>query len=178
MSMLEKTGTMWIVRGVASVAFGILAAVWPGASIAALVLLYGVYALVDGAFLLGFAFRQPGSKARYIIFGLISIGAGVITFMYPGLTALSLYVLIGAWAISSGIAELAIAVAMRGAETSVAGLVLAGVLSILCGIALFALPLAGILALIGLVVAYAIVNGIVLISAGVRLRHERPLSAM
>jgi len=51
----------------------------------------------------------------------------------------------------------------------VGGLVLAGVLSFACGIALLALPLAGMVALVGLIAAYAIVNGAVLITAGVRI---------
>jgi uncharacterized membrane protein HdeD (DUF308 family) len=175
--MLERTGTTWIVRGIASVLFGVLAIIWPGVSIAILMLLFGVYALVDGLFLLGFASQKRGPKARYVVFGLISIAAGVIAFAYPGLTALSLYVLIGIWAIVSGIAELGIAIAARSADISVGSLVLVGMFSILCGIALFALPLAGVLALLGLVVVYAIAKGIVLISAGVAL-HNRPLSAM
>jgi len=176
-TMLERTGTTWIVRGIASVLFGVLAVVWPGVSIAVMVLLFGLYALVDGLFLLGFASQKQGPEARYVAFGLISIAAGVIAFAYPGITALSLYVLIGAWAIVSGIAELGIAIAAKSADMSAGSLVLVGVFSILCGIILFALPLAGVLALVGLVVVYAIAKGIVLISAGVRLRN-RPLSAM
>jgi uncharacterized membrane protein HdeD (DUF308 family) len=175
---MSKTGTIWIIRGIASVIFGVLTFLRPGASIAALVLLYGVYALVDGAFLLGFAFRQEGPKAHYVVSGVLSVLAGALTFLYPGLTAISLYLLIGAWAVSTGLAELGLAFALRGDDVHVGGLVFAGLLSIACGVALFALPLAGVIAVLGLVTVYAIVKGVLLIAAGVRLHNiVRPLHA-
>ena len=178
MNMLGKSGTIWIVRGIASVIFGVLTLLRPGTSIAALVLLYGAYALVDGAFLLGFAFRQEGPKAHYVVSGLLSVAAGALTFMYPGLTAISLYLLIGAWAVSTGLAELALAFALRSEEVRVGGLVFAGLLSIACGVALFALPLAGVVAILSVVTVYAIFNGALLIAAGVRLHNiVRPLHA-
>ena len=168
MNFLGKTGTIWAVRGIASLIFGVLMLLRPGASIAALVLLYGAYAFVDGAFLLGYAFRQEGPKAHYVISGLLSVAAGAITFFFPGLTAVSLYILIGAWAIATGVTELAIAVALRG-TFRVGGIVLSGLVSIACGAALLALPLAGVVALVSLIAAYAIANGIFLIGAGIRL---------
>lgn len=171
MDLLGRIWGMWVARGIASILFGVLTVVWPRASIAAIVLLFGIYALADGVVLLGFAFRAEGRKAAYVVRGLLGIAAGVVAFLYPGLTALSLYVLIGVWALMAGAAELAIAFAIRKDVANVAGLVLAGVLSLACGIALLALPLAGIVALIGLIAAYAIVNGIVLIAAGVRIHN-------
>jgi uncharacterized membrane protein HdeD (DUF308 family) len=176
MNPLAKTGTMWIVRGIASVLFGVLTVMRPGASIAAIVLLYGVYALTDGALLLGFAFRIDTGKAPYIFRGLISIAAGVVTFLYPGLAATSLYLLIGAWAMIAGVTELGIAIAARKEMTNVGALVLAGVLSLACGVALLVLPAAGVVALVSLIAAYAIVNGIALIGAGIRIHQFfRPL---
>jgi uncharacterized membrane protein HdeD (DUF308 family) len=73
------------------------------------------------------------------------------------------------WALTAGAAELAIAVAVRKDGFNVGGLVLAGILSLLCGGALLALPIAGVLALVGLIAAYAVINGIALIVAGVRI---------
>jgi uncharacterized membrane protein HdeD (DUF308 family) len=178
MNSLSKIGTVWVIRGVASVAFGVLTLLQPGNSIAAIVFLYGLYALADGAFLLGLAFRQEGSKAPYIVRGLISVAAGALAFLYPGLTATSLYFLIGAWAIVIGALELGIAISLRKGTTSVGGLVLSGLLSIATGVALLALPVAGVVTLLSFIAAYAIINGIVLIVAGVRFHNViRPLSA-
>jgi len=178
MNILAKAGTIWVIRGIASVVFGVLTLLRPGASIAALVLLYGAYALVDGAFLLGFAFRKKGPKGHYIASGLLSVAAGALTFMFPGWTAISLYLLIGAWAIGTGLVELAIALAIRNGPVRVGGIVLAGVLSIACGVALLALPVAGVVALVSLIAAYAIANGLFLIGAGIRFHSfARPLHA-
>jgi uncharacterized membrane protein HdeD (DUF308 family) len=169
MNALARTWSMWIVRGIASVIFGVLTILQPGASIAAIVFVYGFYALVDGALLLGFAFRHEGRKAPYVVRGLMSIAAGVVAFLLPGPTALAFYVLIGVWAIAAGAAELALAVAIRKDGFRVSGLVVAGLLSLACGVALLVLPMAGVLALIGVIAAYALMNGVALVVAGVRI---------
>jgi uncharacterized membrane protein HdeD (DUF308 family) len=171
MNALSRTWSMWLVRGIASVLFGVLTIMRPGASIAALVFIYGFYAVTDGALLLGFAFRHEGQRALYVVRGLLSVGAGLVAFVLPGLTALSLYILIGAWALTAGAAELGIAIAARKEGASVGGLVAAGVLSLACGVALLALPMAGVLALVGLIATYAIINGVVLIVASVRIHQ-------
>jgi uncharacterized membrane protein HdeD (DUF308 family) len=179
MDGLARAWTVWIVRGVASIIFGLLTIWRPGASIAALVLVFGSYSLADGALLLGFAFRYTkGRKAPYVVRGLLSVAAGAVAFLYPGLTAISLYILIGAWAITAGAAELAVAFGIRKEASSVRGLVFAGFLSIAFGAALLALPIVGVIVLTSLIAAYGIVNGIFLISAGVRIHaFARPLSA-
>jgi len=171
MELLARSWGIWVVRGIASILFGVVTIVWPGASIAAIVLMFGLYALSDGALLLSFGLRLPDGKAPYVVRGLVSVAAGVLTFIHPGLTALSLYVLVGAWALTAGAAELAIAFAIRKEAAKVVGLVFAGLLSMACGVALLALPLAGIVALIGLIAAYATLNGIILITAGVRIHN-------
>ncbi len=171
MELLARSWGIWVVRGIASILFGVFTIVWPGASIAAIVLMFGVYALADGALLLSFGLRLRDRKAPYVVRGLVSVAAGVLTFVYPGLTALSLYILVGAWALTAGAAELAIAFAIRKEAANVVGLVFAGILSMACGVALLALPLAGMIALIGLIAAYAMLNGIVLITAGVRIHN-------
>lgn len=171
MNALSRTWSMWLVRGIASVLFGVLTIMRPGASIAAIVFIYGFYAVTDGALLLGFAFRHEGQRALYVVRGLLSVAAGLVAFVFPALTALSLYILIGAWALTAGAAELGIAIAARKQGASVGGLVTAGILSIACGVALLALPLAGALALVGLIATYAIINGVVLIVASVRIHQ-------
>jgi uncharacterized membrane protein HdeD (DUF308 family) len=169
MNELARTWSMWIVRGIASVLFGVLTLVQPGASIAAIVFVYGLYAIADGALLLGFAFRYQGRRAPYIVRGLLSLAAGLVAFLLPGPTALAFYVLIGAWAVTAGAAELAIAGAIHKDGFRVAPLVVAGILSLGCGIALLALPMAGVVALISVIAAYAIMNGAALVVAGVRI---------
>jgi uncharacterized membrane protein HdeD (DUF308 family) len=169
MTTLARAWSTWIIRGVVSILFGILTIFRPGASVALVVLLYGIFALCDGAVMLSFALRTDGRRAPYVWRGLISLAAGLIAVFLPGLTAVMLYLLIGAWAIGAGIMELVIASQVRKDGLSIGGLVFAGLLGIACGIALLALPIAGVFALLGVIAGFAIVNGIALIAAGVRI---------
>jgi uncharacterized membrane protein HdeD (DUF308 family) len=105
-----------------------------------------------------------------VVSGLLSLAAGAVTLLYPSLSAVVLYLLIGVWAVSTGVAELALAFFLRASSTRVGALVFAGVLSMLCGVALLALPAVGVLALLSFITAYAMINGVFLVFAGVRMR--------
>ena len=141
----------------------------PGATLAALVFTFGIYAIIDGVILIAAAFAESRGRAAYIVRGLLGLVAGVFTFVSPGLTAVSLYILIGAWAVVLGVTELTAAVMLRKDIAGVGGLILTGVLTLAFGVVLFALPPIGITALIGLVIGYAIANGIMLIGVGNRI---------
>ncbi len=174
---LETLTPRWwvpVVRGVAAIAFGILALVAPAMSLFALVIVWGVYALVDGVFNLGLGAKagRAGRRWGWFIFeGLISIAAGVLTFAYPGITALVLLMVIAGWAVLTGILEIAAAIELRRVMTGEWLLALSGVLSIVLGVLLFAAPGPGALALVWLIGSYAILFGGLLIALGIQLRR-------
>src|SRR5919197_1587239 len=99
----------WVfaLRGAAAIVFGILAFIWPGVTLAFLILLWGAYALIDGVLGLVASFRT-GQDHRWalLIEGIVGIAAGIITFAWPGLTALVLLYIIAAWALVTGILEI------------------------------------------------------------------------
>lgn len=108
-------------RGVVAIIFGVLAWVMPGITLAALVLLYGSYALVDGVFNVFAALsRRSGARPWWtmLLAGLVSIAAGLVTFFWPGLTAIALVYVIAAWAMVRGVFEIAAAVRLRKVITS------------------------------------------------------------
>src|SRR5512135_2913380 len=88
-------------RGLFAVLFGIMAFAWPGITLGALVLLFGAYALVDGVFASAAALvGRPRGMPWWamLVEGLAGIAVGVLTFAWPGITALVLLYLIAAWA--------------------------------------------------------------------------------
>src|SRR5258708_29061040 len=140
----EKTvGRYWWIlalRGLVAIIFGILAFVLPKITLLTLVYLFGIYALMNGILALVHAFSAPKGYPRFgaMIFSvIISIAAGVIAFMWPGITTLGLVLLIAAWAIVSGISEIAMAIRLRHFIRHEWLMALAGVAFVLLGVALF-----------------------------------------
>jgi uncharacterized membrane protein HdeD (DUF308 family) len=162
-----------IVRGIVGVVFGVIAFLWPGITIAALVVIFGAYAIIDGITNLMLGFSRTGAHGRWahVLQGVVGIAAGVLTFMWPAITALVLVLLIGAWAIVTGIFEIAAAIRLRRVITGEWMLVLSGIVSILFGVMVFAFPLAGAVGISWVLGVYAMTAGIILISLGVRLRR-------
>jgi uncharacterized membrane protein HdeD (DUF308 family) len=163
-------------RGVVAIIFGILAWVMPVTTVAALVLLYGSYALVDGVFNVVAAISgRTGVRPWWtmLLAGLISIAAGLITFFWPGLTAIALVYVIAAWAILRGVFEIAAAIRLRTVITREWWLGLSGALSILFGALLMLAPGAGAVAMVLWIGSWAIIGGVVLVALGMRLRGLR-----
>lgn len=174
--ILRVLGENWwllLLRGIAAVIFGILAFAWPGLSLLALVILFGVYALLDGIFALVAAVRGRHRATPVwwlIIGGLVSVAAGIVTFVYPQVTALVLVIFIGAWSLVRGLFEIIGAIRLRKEIDQEWLLIAAGLLSVLFGLVLLIKPGAGALALVWLIGAYAILFGLVFIWLALRLR--------
>ncbi len=123
-----------------------MAFAWPGITLASLVLLYAAYCFADGIVaLLG---GSSGRLWQSLLIGVISVAAGVAALFYPGLTALVLLYLIGAWAIVRGVFEIAAAVALRKVIEGELMLILAGLFSIAFGVFVLLFPGAGALSVI------------------------------
>jgi len=167
------------IRGAAAIIFGILTFVMPGITLAALILLFGAYAVVDGIFALVAAARgRAGAggtpRSALVLEGIVSLAAGIVAFVWPGLTALALVYLIALWALVTGVLEIVAAVRLRREIENEWWLGLSGGLSILFGVLLMLAPGVGALAFIFLIGAYAIVFGALLLGLAFRLRNARP----
>jgi uncharacterized membrane protein HdeD (DUF308 family) len=171
---LAKNWWLVLLRGVAAIIFGVLAFVWPGVTLLTLVLFYGAFALVDGvlAVIAAVTGGAPAPRWWLAIVGLCGIAAGLLTFLWPGITALVLLIFIAAWAIAIGIFEIIGAIRLRKEIDNEWWLIAGGVLSVLFGLAMLVWPGAGALALIFVIGAYAIVYGIILASFALRLRKH------
>ena len=168
-------------RGLVAVLFGVLAFMWPGATLITLVWLFGAFALVNGILSLVLAAKTPKGYPKVgslILGGLLGILAGLLAFVMPGITALGLLILIAAWAIVTGIMELVAAVRLRKIINNEWLLVLAGIASVVFGVILLFQPAAGALALIWLIGAWAFVFGILLMILAFRMRNWKGLIAV
>ena len=153
--------------------FGLLALFWPGLVLPVLVILFGAYALVDGVFAVVAAVSgRAGRGMRWLVLleGIAGIAIGIISILWPGITALALLYFIAAWAIITGIFEVIAAVELRREITNEWFLIISGALSVVFGLLLLLFPGAGALALIWLIGAYAVLFGVLLIALAFQLR--------
>lgn len=168
--------TMWwlvLVRGILMVLFGILALVSPGIALLTLVWLFGVYAILDGVTAVVIGVRSRGEPHRVwtVVQGVVSVLAGLVALIWPGLTALALLFVIAFWAIIMGIVEIGGAFASRRSGSGAWGWTLAaGILNVVFGVLLLIWPAGGILALVWLVGIFALAGGIALVVLAFRVR--------
>lgn len=176
--LLTRNWWLLLLRGIAAIIFGILAFIWPHITLLGLVFLFGAYTIVSGILSLVAAGNAPKGYPRFgslLFSGILSIIAGIIAFVMPGLTALALLVLIAVWAIIDGITEISAAIRLRKEITNEGWWIVAGAASVIFGIVLLLWPRAGILALVWWIGIWAIVFGVMMVGLSFRLhRHGGP----
>lgn len=176
--MLHTLARNWwalALRGFVAVLFGLLTFFLPGITLVTLILLFGVYALADGIFNVVAFFRVASHHWALLIEGLIGIIAGILTFVWPAITALALLYVIAFWAIFTGVFEIIAGIRLRKVITNEWLLLLMGTLSFLFGLSILIAPGVGVLAIVLWIGAYALVFGIFLLALAFRLRGHRHL---
>lgn len=180
---IKQLGDAWgwiLLRGLASIAFGAMAFLWPGLTIVVLVIMWGAWAFVDGITSLVTAFKaRDGGKPVWplVLIGVLGIGAGLITFFAPALAATTLLIFIAAWAIVTGVFEIVHAIRVRKGIDNEWLLILSGVLSVAVGFYMLSSPAGGALAIVWVIAAWSILFGVLLCSAAFRLRNARGAKA-
>jgi uncharacterized membrane protein HdeD (DUF308 family) len=170
---VKRNWWLLALRGVFAIIFGLIALFFPGIALRAFIIVFGVYAIIDGIAAVVIAIQERGSLSRWgwVLFeGIISILAGIVAFVYPGITALALLFVVAIYAILTGILEIVAAFVIRGFAAREWALGIAGVLSIIFGIILFIRPGAGLLTILWLVGIYAIIFGILFIVRAFQMR--------
>jgi uncharacterized membrane protein HdeD (DUF308 family) len=172
--MLARFWWLVLLRGIAAIIFGILALTLPGITLAALIILFGAYAFVDGIFALVHAVSGRDSNESVwvlLIEGLVGVGVGLITFFEPTMTGVILLFYIAAWSLTTGVLEIVGAITLRKAISGEIWMLLSGLASIIFAIILLVHPGVGALAVVWVIGAYALVFGAILIALGIRLRR-------
>ena|SRR5829696_959915 len=173
--MLATVSGRWgslAVRGIAAVLFGLAALIWPGLTLAVLIILYGAYALIDGVFAVVAGLRAPSGAHKWLLLaeGALGILVGLIAIFLPGISALLLLYIIAFWAIFGGLLRIVGAVLLRREIDNEWTMALSGALWVLLGIVLFVLPGAGLLSLAWLIGIFAIGVGTTLIWLAFKVR--------
>src|SRR6266480_3477118 len=107
---------LFLLRGVAALAFGVLTLAWPGATLLVLMAFIAAYALVDGIVALVYAFRLRPMFDRWwmlLVQGLISGAFGVLAFIYPSLSLAYIVVSVSLWMLMASIVQFLLARAQR-----------------------------------------------------------------
>ncbi|MGE8656220.1 MAG: HdeD family acid-resistance protein [Achromobacter sp.] len=177
--VVEQIGRHWgwvALRGVVAILFGLMAMFMPAITLSALVLVWGAFALADGvlALIAGIRIRDQGKPLwALIIVGLLGVAAGIVTFLWPGLTALILLYIIAFWALAAGVFQIVAAIRFRKQIRNEWFLGLSGLVSVLFGVMLVMQPGAGALALVWVIGIYAVFFGILLLVFSFRLKQHR-----
>lgn len=170
---LSRNWWVLVLRGLAAIVFGIVAFVWPGITLVTLVLFFGAYALVDGLFSIYTGLTHMGDSRRWWLLaleGLAGVAVGILAFAWPAAATVALVSLIAAWAVVTGVLEIAAAIRLRREISNEWLLALGGAASILMGILLMVQPIIGSVALVWTMAGYALFFGVMLILLGFRLK--------
>lgn len=165
----------WVpaLRGLLGIAVGFIAFVLPGVTLLALTFLFAAYALIDGILSFGMAFHAARLHSHWwalMLEGVAGVVIAGITLAWPAVTLVVLLYLIAAWAVVTGIFEVAAAIRLRRMVEHGWLLGLAGALSIVFGLLLFAAPGPGAIVIAWWIGAYAMIFGILMLALSFRLR--------
>lgn len=172
-SHLQKHWWLFLIRGLFGLALGIFAIAYPGATLATIVLLLGAYLVADGAVTVWKAFSVLRSDQYWwtlLLEGLLSLLVGFAIFSWPGLTVLTFALMIGFWAIVSGIVAIVAAIRLREYIKGEWLYALFGVVSVVFGAIVLSSPAAGLAYMVLMISIYGFVMGVTMIVLAFRLR--------
>jgi uncharacterized membrane protein HdeD (DUF308 family) len=160
------------IRGVLAILFGLIALFLPGVTMLSLVLIFAVYAFLDGVLAIISAVRAARERERWgylVLEGLVDIAAAAVAVFWPGITVVAFVFLIAFWAIFTGILELVAAFRLQFIDGR-GWLIFGGIVSVLYGALLIIAPMIGAVVLTWWLGAYALVFGVCLVVLAFKLR--------
>lgn len=170
--MLKSVGNSLIARGLLALGVGVVALAWPGVTVLALVIMFAVYAFTAAGVQAAIAFSSRDAKpvVSHLLLGLADIVAGTIALVWPGATALVLVLLVGSWALVTGLVEIYAAARSNEPAGTRAMLIIAGLVSAAFGVVLFAHPGMGAVSLALLFGLFNLVSGSSMLIQGIEVR--------
>jgi len=172
-------GRSWwvlLLRGLFAVALGVLVFTKPVWTLGVVMMAFSLYVLVEGAsnlFAAMMGWRHRDDRWVLLLEGLVAIGVGIVTLRTPALTAVLLVFLIAAWALITGILKIIEAVRLRREIPGEPWLMLGGVASVLFALVVMMRPLAGALAMVRVIGAFALILGMSEVMLAFKVRRAR-----
>lgn len=175
LKLLFRNWWMILLKGILLVVFGILAFARPGITMTSLVIWFAAFMIIDGLIsLIGVFSNWKTREDKWLLVaeGSLGIVFGILVFRQPIVFQVFIAFIIGFWAIFSGISKIALAIQLRKEMEGEGWLLLSGVLSILFGLFIYAQPGTGIVTLMWITGAFAVLIGILLIILSLKLRKS------
>lgn len=172
MKELRKHSGALLIRGIIAVLFGLIAIFAPGIGLTLLVLLFGAFSFVDGlaAFFVGL-----GTKSFVMILeGVVGVLVGLYILFMTTQAILIFLILVGVWAIVTGILEVIAGLELRKHVANEIWLLFVGIVSILFGILVFVNPLISGIAITFVLGVYAVMFGVMLIALSQAVKSYKP----
>jgi uncharacterized membrane protein HdeD (DUF308 family) len=158
-----------LLRGLIALALGIFILARPLDSVAAFALVVAIWALVSGIAQIVDAVELRSAWSNWwvlLLGGIVSVGFGVAAlYYYPALSLVFAVVWVSYWLLLSGVVGIYIAMQERKMHTAWGWTAAFGAISVLAGVYALLVPPATLVALMGLISAFAIVGGILLLVA-------------
>lgn len=170
---LSRNWWVLLLRGLIAIAFGVLIWLQPMISLKWLILLFGSYVLADGIFGVWMAIvGNEGLEHRgeLLLWGLLGVGIGILTFLKPNITAIALLFYIAIWAVAGGVLEIVAAIRLRKEISGEWLLLGSGLVRVAFGVFLIVWPLEGALAVLWLIATFGMVFGVLLVILAFKAR--------
>lgn len=171
--LARRTWWVFLVGGIASIVFGVLAFAQPAAALFVLALLFAAHVLVDGVSSVIGALRHREKDGWWVLLllGLVSTVAGAYLLASPPLSVLAFVYVVALQALAAGVFLVVFGWKIRQRTTREWILYATGGLSFLVGLSMIATPLAGSISLVFVLATWAIVGGLMRVIFAVRVRR-------
>lgn len=134
----------WVLgaRAGSALGFATMIIAWPSATVLAISIIFGLYALSEGGMAALAALRAPPDvRPALLAEALVGMAFGLVALVWPSATVRVITILFGLWAITTGVGELLVATRVRKEIEGEPTYLLLGVLSILSGVIVMVLPI-------------------------------------
>jgi uncharacterized membrane protein HdeD (DUF308 family) len=161
-----------LLQGLAAITFGVLAIFLPTTALRGMIVIFGLYAIVDGVLALLSMARATettyGPRWMRGLQGVTGIVIGIVALVWPLVTFLTLLYLVALWAIIIGVLRIMGAVILRRGVERRWLLLVTGAIALIFGLAVVIRPEVGASSIMTIIGFFAVIYGVSLIALGMR----------